>query len=116
MCDIFFEKENGNTALIFALSSPLLLGVVATGVDFGTIVLKRAELQSASDGAAISAAKQMGMANSTDSVITATAANYLANQLTGAEATATNTVVINRTKASVKVALTENWHPFSLIS
>ena len=112
MCDIFFEKENGNTALIFALSSPLLLGVVATGVDFGTIVLKRAELQSASDGAAISAAKQMGMANSTDSVITATAANYLANQLTGAEATATNTVVINRTKASVKVALTENWHPF----
>ncbi|MEP6828663.1 MAG: TadE/TadG family type IV pilus assembly protein [Aestuariivirga sp.] len=112
LCNIFFRKENGNTALIFALSLPMLLGVAGTAVDFATVVLKRAELQAASDGAAISAAKQMGVANSTNSVVTAAAANYLANQLTDGEATATNTVAIDRTKASVKVVLTENWHPF----
>lgn len=110
--DVFFRKENGNTALIFALSSPLLLGVVATGVDFCTVVWKRTELQSASDGAAISAAKQMSVASSTDSIVSATAKNYLANQLTGDDATATNTVAIDHAKASVKVVLTEYWHPF----
>ena len=112
ICKIFLRKENGNTALIFALSTPVLFGVAGTAVDFGTVALKRAELQAASDAAATAAAKQMSMANATDSVVTATAHNYLANQLKGDEANATNIVAIDRTKASVKVELTENWNPF----
>ncbi len=108
----FCRNEGGNIAITFAVASPLLFAVAGAAMDFTTYNLKSSTLQAASDAAATAAAKQMGLANATDAVITSTATNYLANQLSGDDATATNQVTVDRTKASVHVTLTENWTPF----
>ncbi len=98
--------------MMFAFALPVLLSAAGLAVDFGTFTMKRSNLQSASDEAAMMGAKQLALASSTDSAISSAVTAYLHNQLTGDDANATSTTTVDRKAASVKVVVNEAWTPF----
>ncbi|MDE1158519.1 MAG: TadG family pilus assembly protein [Neorhizobium sp.] len=51
--------RSGNIAITTALTLPLMLGVLALGVDYGSLTLQKRQLQEMADLAAISAASQV---------------------------------------------------------
>lgn len=63
-----WRDPRGSTAVLFALSMPMIAGAMALAVDFGSLYVERRELQAASDAAALAAATR-----STDAVATAQA-------------------------------------------
>lgn len=122
---------------MFALSLPALAGVGGLAIDFATLNLKRAALQSAADEAAISAAKQLSLASANDTAIQASVTTYLSNQLRGDDAAASGATLITHAGGassgtggmamamaapgapatqsasdSVTVQVTEAWTPF----
>lgn len=105
-------NTSGNTIVTFALALPMLLGGVGIGVDFGTLSMKRSELQAAGDAAALAGAKELSLASSTDISIEASAQAYLAEQLKGTTSSISGNVVIDRAMGSVTVQVTEVWTPF----
>ncbi len=55
----FARDRSGAAALMFALSLPMLLGGMGLAVDYAMVSRQRAALQSASDSAALRAAREM---------------------------------------------------------
>jgi Flp pilus assembly protein TadG len=55
----FARDRSGAVALMFALSLPMLLGGMGLAVDYAMVSRQRAALQSASDSAALRAAREM---------------------------------------------------------
>lgn len=55
----FKNDRSGNIALTAALTSPLLLGVLALGVDFGYLTVQKRQAQQSADLAAISGATDL---------------------------------------------------------
>ncbi len=53
------RSRRGNTASIFALLIPALMGSVAMGVDWGAIAVARLQVQAAADAGAIAATTEM---------------------------------------------------------
>ena len=72
----FKSSRRGNTASIFALLVPALMGSVAMGVDWGAISVARLQVQSAADAAAIAATTQMD-----DATVAETLAEAYANRV-----------------------------------
>ena len=102
----------GSTLVTFALSLPVLLGVVGVGIDFGTLSMKRSTLQAAGDAAALAGAKELALASSTDSSISGSAQAFLVEQLKSGDSSAVGEVSIDRVKGSVTIKVTEVWAPF----
>ena len=75
----FWTRRDGNVAIIFALMSPVLLGVVGAGIDFQRWHAQRADLQDVADTLAIRGARELLLANTSETqienLIRATAAN-----------------------------------------
>ena len=107
-----FYNSSGTTLVTFALSLPVLLGMVGVGIDFGTLSMKRSNLQAAGDAAALAGAKELSLASATDSSIKAAALAFLSAQLKTGDAAATGEVLIDRSKGNVTVKVTEVWAPF----
>ncbi len=108
----FVLNSSGTTLVTFALSLPVLLGAVGVGVDFGTLSMKRSNLQAAGDAAALAGAKELSLASATDSSIKAAALAFLSAQLVNGDSAATGEVLIDRSKGNVTVKVTEVWAPF----
>ena len=82
------KNSSGTTLVTFALALPALLGVVGVGFDFGTLSMKRSTLQVAGDAAALAGAKELALASSTDSSISASAQAFLVEQLKSGDSAA----------------------------
>lgn len=50
------SDRSGNIAVMAAITSPLIMGVLALGVDYGSLTLQKRQLQNTADLAAVSAA------------------------------------------------------------
>ena len=61
----FFQDEDANTSLLFAFALPAILVLMAFVVDLSAVGIKKRELQSASDLAAIVAAQNLDAFNTT---------------------------------------------------
>ena len=59
----FWKNGSGNFSILFALSSPVLIGVAGLATEGGLWVYKHQTLQAAADGAALSAATRYGLNN-----------------------------------------------------
>ncbi|MDQ1184092.1 TadG family pilus assembly protein [Agrobacterium larrymoorei] len=55
----FNQDDAGNIALMAALTAPMIVGVLALGVDYGALTLQKRQLQQSADLAAISAASAL---------------------------------------------------------
>lgn len=73
------RTRRGNTAAIFALLTPTLMGSVAMGVDWGAISVARLQVQAAADAAAIAATAEMDDANVAEDIAGSYAAHVLIN-------------------------------------
>jgi Flp pilus assembly protein TadG len=108
----FIGNVKGTTAVMFALTLPVMLGGAGLAMDFATFAMKQTTLQAAADAAALAGAKQLSIASSQDSTIQASALAFLMEELRGRDETATGTVKVDRSKGTVQVLVSESWTPF----
>jgi Flp pilus assembly protein TadG len=54
------KDQSGATAILFAITLPVLIGFVALAVDVGYVMTTRNELQNVADGSALAATRQLG--------------------------------------------------------
>ena len=69
--------EAGNVAITFAFLLPLVLGAVASAVDYTRAATQRSKMQAAADAAAISSAREFQMALAQPEKIAKIAENYV---------------------------------------
>lgn len=93
------RRDRGVTMVVFAVVAPMLIGAVGLSVDSGNLVLQRANVQKASDSAALAIAQDCARASRTG----ATAAQKQRCTPTGAAATAQLMVNGNAAGATASV-------------
>ena len=109
---VSFKKcGRGNMAMMFALSLPALLAAVGAASDYSMMEMKRSTLQAAADSSAIAAAKELGIASSSDAAIVGSAKNYANATLEKLDSEAVTTVAVDRKKGSVTTTISEAWTP-----
>lgn len=67
------RDNDGSVVLIFALAVPILMGLSAAALEYGSLVKRRTELQRAADSGAIAGANQFKLANTDDAAAIRTA-------------------------------------------
>ncbi len=67
----------GNVGLVFAIAVPSLLAMVGSAVDYANFQREKAQLQGVADAAALAAAKELHLGNSTGNLATQVAQNYV---------------------------------------
>lgn len=108
------SDERGVVVILFGFAVPVLVAGVAAAMDYSSIISRRAQMQTAADGAAMTAAKELTLANADQrvaEVAKSTAQSMLAmNSKAGAPNIASQ-VLSNRT--AVEVTITETF-PFMM--
>ncbi len=104
------KDERGGVLVFIALALPMLTGAVAATVEYATLTHRRAQLQAAADLAAVSAAKELSLANTTaartESLATVTAVTASqAGRRDGATTNVKASVIDSR--SGVQVSVTE---------
>lgn len=69
----FWKKNDGATAVVLALTLPVLVGTIGLGLDTGTWYLAKRDLQNAVDAATVASAYDLSVANPEQSTIQSTA-------------------------------------------
>jgi Flp pilus assembly protein TadG len=121
---------HGATAVSFAVAAPALMGVIGIASDFATYTLKKNELQSAADQAALAATRELsvvasGTASSAKVAAAASVAStggggpvdsiarsYVDAALADKNGNTSTGVEIDEGAGAVKVTVTDNWKPF----
>ena len=93
----FRNSRDGNTAMIFALSAPVLMFGTALAVDFTNATVVKSKLNAAADAAALAALTPSMMQQSDD------AAKAAATQMFNARATALGSLVTGQTVVTVSI-------------
>lgn len=70
--------NRGGVAVMFACALPIVIAIGGFAIDFATFNMKENTLQVAADAAATAGAKQLALANATDTVINSVVTSYLA--------------------------------------
>lgn len=78
----FRRDDCGNTAVSFAISVPVVAGLVGVGLDYAGAASTRSKMQAVADGAALYAAREFQMVQANVEKVSAVARNY-AKQLEG---------------------------------
>lgn len=106
-----FGCARGNLSLILAISAPAVLAGFGAAVDYALYTYKKTELQTAADGGAIAAVKELGLANTQDRQIKGAADAYVDHALDDGERTIKTGVTIDWKQSSVAVDIEESWTP-----
>ncbi len=121
----FFGCSLGGIAISVAVGAPVLMGAVGLASDFAVFTLKKSELQSAADAAALAATRELSVI-STDSTsakmsseseedegpIEEIARNYVMASLETESTDISTSVEIDEAEGSVRVSVTDTWQPF----
>ncbi|MCU0819966.1 MAG: pilus assembly protein [Beijerinckiaceae bacterium] len=70
------RDEHGGSAVLFALSLPVVIGVLGGAVDFASLSQQRSSIQSLTDATALSIARQMTMMRMTDTQLQSAAEQF----------------------------------------
>jgi Flp pilus assembly protein TadG len=104
--------EAGNIGIIAAFAIPALFGMTAISVDFAAGINQKTKLRAVADRAALSAARELSLANATDATIAGVsqrdAAQNLKVQNIGDPATAKVDAVVDTKNGTVIVTITES--------
>jgi Flp pilus assembly protein TadG len=106
------KDKSGNTAMMFAISLPPLLGAVGCATDMTMLQMKRNALQIAADTAALGAANELAVANYKVENIKAVAETFAKKSLSHQSKEYTVDATVDKKQLSVEVTLTEKWEPF----
>ena len=77
----FARDERANFAVVFGLAVPVIVGAVGVAVDYSFANATKSKMQSVADAAALSAARELQMAQSNPDRIIAVAESYVTSQL-----------------------------------
>src|SRR5438309_3199311 len=106
--------RRGATAVIFALSIPAVVGVMAFSVEYSVAINNRTKMQAAADAAALAGASELNLAQNGASNPAIAARNYaqamLAESTRGLSFDVAATVIDNNT--SVQVLISTSYRPF----
>jgi Flp pilus assembly protein TadG len=108
----FRLHQAGNVTMMLAFGLPAMMAAVGVATDFSIMALKRTNLQSAADQAALAAAKELAVASSTDQSIVAAAISYATAALAKNDSDAKTLAVADHSAGSVTVSISEAWTPF----
>lgn len=117
------RSSGGGIAMTFAVSLPLLFGIVGIASDYAMMGKIRSELQEAADGAAMAGAREIPLAMTNAAQVKSAVSSFAAYRLT--EDSAANAaqlaarhltvdVAVSDDFSSVAVGITEHWTPFFL--
>ena len=77
----FVRDQRGNVMLTFAIVLPVLLGAAAIAVDYSFAASTRTRMQAVADAAALSAARELQMAQTNSDKVAAVAQNYVKSRM-----------------------------------
>lgn len=98
----FVTNGRGGVALTFALSSPVLFGLVGGGIDYARLVTRQAQLQSAVDAGALAGGNALKLASSNAASVRGTVEQII---VTNARAATGNPLAITVTVADDKTSV-----------
>ena len=101
----FVRDRSANTAIMFGLAVPVVMGVVAVAVDYSRAAAGRAKLQAVADAAAIYSAREFQMAQSKPERIAAVAVSYARGEVPDAQAS----VNVDPSALTVRVTLEQDY-------
>ncbi|WP_137718429.1 TadG family pilus assembly protein [Methylobacillus flagellatus] len=96
------QRQSGAAAIMGVLMLTLLVLFAVLALDSGRLWMQQRQLQSATDIAAIEAARQIGCASSMDDVIAAAQQAAAANGFGGSVSSSPNSVVLGSTSGGVR--------------
>lgn len=105
-------ETGGGIAVAFAVAAPALLFVAGAAVDFATLSLMKSRLQAAADGAALSGARELALANATRSQIDAAVASLLGLHARDSGGAISHQTEVNFPAAEVSIDVEQAWKPF----
>ncbi|MBO6816426.1 MAG: hypothetical protein JJ891_16340 [Rhizobiaceae bacterium] len=114
----FGRDKSANMAIAAALFSPVLFGGTGLAVDYAFFYNKSAKLQHAADLAALAAAKELGIAGTSEEQIRSVASNYAKSNF--ARATGQSDIAsmmkvetsVSPDRSGLNVAIAYTWAPF----
>ena len=112
----FLKSKGGNVALLAGLLAVPLMGSAGIAMDYAYIYQIESQLQNATDSAALTTAKELGLANSDPDALKTVASNYVFSNL-GEMATAQDTTIDVEPaddRSEIKVTVSHVWEPLFL--
>lgn len=115
----FVNCRRGNFAISFAILIPVVMGLTGAVVDFAVFQRQQANMQSAADAAALSAAKEMTIDTWSPTVATAVAKSYVDGNLGGIDPTSSAqysvSTAVDKTTGKVKVNVDMDQYQYFLL-
>ena len=108
----FLVNEAGALALSFAVAAPALFVVAGVATDYAFMVRYRTELQAVADAAAIAGARELSLAQTQSSQVTAVVDNFVKANAASYSGSVTVDTTIASDGTSVDVTLSRVWAPF----
>jgi Flp pilus assembly protein TadG len=105
---IFTHDRGGAVLVTFAVLLPVLLAAVSAGVEYGRLLHRKAQLQSAADAGVLAGANMLKLANADDlSVASITRQTIQAQARTPADRSSSITAEIGDKRSSVSTVIEE---------
>lgn len=108
----FSNEARGSVAVIFAVTSPVFLGMSALAIDFAAYSKYQGQLQFAADSAVLATAKELTLANTNEKALRSIAISYVRSSAGKIARGARVNLEIKEKEGSVKVTVTMPWSPF----
>lgn len=105
-------NAGGNAAVSFAVAAPAVFSALGLASDFAIFSMKRSELQAMADQAAILAANELMIGNTSKTSIGSAVIAYNDHAIAGQNRSVKPESSVGVDSTSVTVRLTENWVPF----
>lgn len=101
----FAMATSGSTAMIFGVSTPVVMGTIGLAMDYSSYSAALGNLQSVADQAALSAAKELKLSTATPTMIEQLAADYVLGAIAdkGNPPVVTTNVPLNKKFVNVKI-------------
>ena len=100
----FWSETRGNVAIIFTLALPALLACMGLAIDYGVWVHQRQEMQRIADEAALAAAGELYMANTTASQAEAIAETTATKQMVASGMTSSDSLMTSTSYATTSTS------------
>ncbi len=108
----FLVNEAGALALSFAVAAPALFVVAGVATDYAFMVRYRTQLQTVADAAAITGARELSLAQTQTSQVTAVVNNFVKASAASYNSSVSVATTIASDGTSVDVTLSRVWAPF----
>ncbi|WP_407519018.1 TadE/TadG family type IV pilus assembly protein [Methylobacterium oryzisoli] len=104
----FLRDRRGAVMIVFVIALPVLFGVVSAAVEYGRLLQRRAQLQSAADAAALAGGSMLKLVNADDDAVRSAALQVFAAQArTPPDRVSTSNASVTDRRGGVEIAVEE---------